>query len=452
MQKRNEKGVALIMVLTAIMILTALWGDFTFDSKLSRIKTTNVMDRSQAKLLAESALELAMTRLRMYKEAFNTWSRNPDAKNMVSIQLLNQIWELPFFYPLPIPPEAGAQVKASIDDFKKSSLLEGEFKLSIQNMSSRLNLNMLRLDILNSIPDMKTNADGIVEQPPVEPDDQQKPPDDKDPTFSVEQQLLNLLTLKITKKKEEDEEFEDKYGALEIPQLVANLKYYMSDKGSIRKQDTPIEMRFPEAEQSFEEAKITPKFGPMASMSELHLIPLWDDEIIDLIKDEFGVFPSVQIDLNKITDSMLRLLIPNISEDDIKLFFEYRDNPENPHYINSLEQFKNYIVTIANLMSDTNFDERFNKFSAQGITFGPAPTLFKVTAEGTYNRATYTIVATVSLPSVQQAPQQPAATQPETPKPTTPNTNDPSKPPTQPAAAAQNTQLQDPRVIEILLN
>jgi general secretion pathway protein K len=450
---KSQAGVALIMVLTSIMILTALWGDFTFDSKISRIKTTNVMDRTQAKFLAESALELGITRLRLYKEAYNMWSKNPDAKNAVNIQLLNQIWELPFMYPLPLPPSAGAQVKASIDDFAKNAILEGEFKLSIQNISSKLNLNSLRVDILTKIPDINpanpgAAANQLSVDDPNHPDHPDNPANQKDPAFSVEQQLINHLTLKFNEKKEEDETFDDRYGSLDPIQLVANLKYYMSDKGANRLQNTPVEQRYPEAEQSFDEAKVSPKFGPLSSFSEMNLIPGWDEEIINLVKDEFGVFPSVQIDLNKLTDSMLRLLIPSMSPDDVKQFFEYRDDPNTPHVFNTLDDFKNYIVRIANLMDETSFDDRFNKFSKQGITFGPAPSLFKLIAEGTFNRATYTIIATISMPALNQTPvpNQPANNNnPNNPTPPTPPQNN------QPAPA-QSAQLQDPRVIEILVN
>ena len=66
---KNESGVALMMIMTAIILLMAIYGEFTFESKISRIKATNVMDRSQAKLLAESGLAMAMTRLKLYKEA-----------------------------------------------------------------------------------------------------------------------------------------------------------------------------------------------------------------------------------------------------------------------------------------------------------------------------------------------------------------------------------------------
>ncbi len=403
----NQSGVALIMVMTSILIMMALWGEFTFESKLSRIKTTNMLDKSQSKLLAESGIELAMTRLKLFKEAYNTWQSNQAAKDSISIQLINQLWEVPFAYPIPTLPNTGAQVKAAIEEFQKDSLLEGEMKVSIQNISNKLNLNMIRLSTLNKPPPPQggalggaggggapgdDNGNGI-------PDDQETLPD---PNFSMEQQFLNYLTKRLREKGEEDEVFRERYGNLDAIQLVANLKYYISDKNPRRQNSTPIDMQMDNSEQLFNDAKITAKHGPMSTFSEIYLIPGWDDTLVELIRGEFDVFPTVMIDLNKLTENMLRLLLPTINDDEVKEFFQYRDNPEDPHFFNKLEDFKNYIVTVANIINENTFDEQFDKLKAQGIQFGAAPTLFRILSEGTMNRSVTTLVATVSMPGQEQ--------------------------------------------------
>ncbi|MFP5458639.1 MAG: hypothetical protein ACLGG7_07895 [Bacteriovoracia bacterium] len=221
---KNESGVALIMVMTALLVLMALWGEFTFESKLSRIKTTNLLDKSQSRLLAESGLELAMIRLKLYKEAYNMWQKNDSAKSSVSIQLLNQLWELPFVYPIPVLPDMGAQVKAAVGEFQKESILEGEMKISVQNVSNKLNLNMIRLSSPKA-----AQAPGGTPPPPVDDD---PPPGGNDPdaNFSMEQQLVNHLTLRMREKGEQDEAFRDRFGSLDPQQLVANLKFYISDR------------------------------------------------------------------------------------------------------------------------------------------------------------------------------------------------------------------------------
>lgn len=407
----NESGVALIMVMTSILILVAMWGDFTFESKVSRIKATNMLDKSQSRMMAESGLEFAMLRLRLYKEAYNARAGNQTIASSVPVQLLNQLWEQPFIYPIPVGKDANASVRDAIATFEKESLLEGEMKISIQNISNKLNLNMIRLSQLDRINRQQTagpdrDGDGVTDDQDPEPDNENVPNQQpaKDPDFSMEQQLLRHLQLKIREKGEEDEDFRDRYGNTDPAQLVANLKFYISDRNPRRANNSQIDVMLDNSEQLFSEAKITPKHGPLSSFSEIYLIPGWDDAIVALISGEFDVFPAVMIDLNKLTANMLKMLIPNINEDEIRDFFKWRDNPEKPQFFNSVDDFKAYIVTQANILSETAFNDLFAKYQAQGIQFGVSPTLFRVLSEGTSNNTSTTLVATVSIPTAPTAP------------------------------------------------
>ncbi|MFP5458640.1 MAG: hypothetical protein ACLGG7_07900 [Bacteriovoracia bacterium] len=204
------------------------------------------------------------------------------------------------------------------------------------------------------------------------------------------------------------------------------------------------------SEQLFAEAKIVPKFGPLASFSEIYLIPGWDDAIVDLVKNEFDVFPVVMIDLNKMTENLLRLLIPSINPDEIREFFVWRDNPEAPQFFNSVDDFKRYIVDIGNVLSEPAFDELFGKYRAQGIQFGAAPTLFRVLSEGTLNRSTTTLVATVAIPT--QAVPPPVAPPPRPPGGSDDENPPPPPPPAGAPGANQSAQLLDPRIIELQVN
>lgn len=398
----NQSGVALILVMTSMLLLMALWGEFTFESKISRIKATNMLDKSQSRLMAESGLELALIRLRLFKEAYNTWQKNEAAKESVSIQLINQLWEVPFMFPIPQGKDMGAQVKAAIDEFQKDTLLEGEMKVTVQNISSKLNLNLIRISTLDRKPPQGGSLGGQAGGGGDDGGSDGGGEEELDQNFSMEAQLVRHLQRRLREKGEEDENFRSRYGNVDPLQLVANIKYYISDKNPRRQNSTQVDMLLDNSEQQFNDAKIAPKFGPMSTFSEIYLIPGWEDELVELIKGEFDVFPVVMIDLNKLTDSMLRLLIPSINDDEVREFFAYRDNPEEPKYFNSLADFKRYIVDVANVLNGSTFDEQFNKLQAQGIQFGAAPTLFRVLSEGVMNRSTTTLVATVSLPAEQQ--------------------------------------------------
>lgn len=430
----NQRGVALIMIMTSMIILMAIYGEFTFDSKISRIKAMNILDRSQAKLLAESGLQMAMARLRLYKEAFNKIQGNQTAKAAVSPQLLNQLWEVPFMFPIPVTANASRAFKDSVEKFQDETLLEGEMKVSVQNISSRLNLNLLRMDMAKTASNPNPNNDDNGTQL-----DQTN--DALANNVSVDQALFYLLKRLVEEKRMTDETFGDRHPDLNYQEMISNLRYYISDYQSLTQDPFAGE-----SEATFLRIPLAPKYGPLSSASELYTIPGWDDELIELIQNEFSVYPTAQIDLNKLTANMLRILIPNMNDDEIKSFFLYRDDPENPKFFNTKQDFKNYIVTQARLMSETDFDARMKMFEDKGITFSSNPNLFKVVSSGTYNRSVYTLVAYVVLPSTADAA--PAAGTPTpAPSPTTPAGNSANN-----NSTNQTGQLLEPRIIEIQIN
>lgn len=448
-----------MMIMTAIILLMAIYGEFTFESKIARIKATNILDRSQAKLLAESGLQLAITRLRLYKEAYNKVQSNPSAKSMVPTQLLNQLWEVPFMYPIPVGANANRAFKDTVDKFTKESLLDGEMKVSIQNISNRMNLNLLRIDMTKYNPDQ--TQDNQDHQSMLNMSDQAIMQD-----VSIDQSLFFLLKRLVEDKREKDEAFDEKYSRVNYQEMVTNLKYYMSDYGSMN-QDPLVR----DAESDFQTAHLTPKFGPMTSASELYAVPGWNDELIELIQNEFSVYPTNQIDFNKLTANMLKILIPNIQENDVREFFLWRDDPVNPKMINSLDDFKKYIMT-ERLMGEQDFDARMKLFQQKGFTFGSNPNLFKVVSEGTYNRSTYALVAYVVLPKQESLTTggatagttagttsgATAGTTSGTTAGTTSGATSGSAGGTTSgttsgaAGGAQNAQLLEPRIIDILIN
>jgi type II secretory pathway component PulK len=440
----NQRGVAIMMIMTAIILLMAIYGEFTFESKIARLKATNILDKSQSKLLAESGLDLAMTRLRLYKEAYNKIQSQPDAQNMVSPQLINQLWEVPFIFPVPIGQGANSSLKNTVEKFMKETLLEGQMKVTIQNVSNRLNLNMLRVDMTKFNPDPNVDdgqdADSLVDMSDLA----------ITKNVSVDQTLVFLLRRLVEEKKEKDEGFANRYANINYQEMITNLKFYMSDFGGM--QQDPLAG---DAEQRFARIPLSPKFGPLGSASELYAIPGWNDELIELIQNEFSVYPNSQIDFNKITSNMLKILFPNLTNDDITDFFTWRDDPEQPKFVNSKNDLKRYFVESARRMSEVDFDERLKLFEQKGFSFGSNPNLFKIVSEGTYNRSTYTLVAYVLLPknepqAAAKCPPGQVGTPPNCRMPAPGEPPPPTTPPTPPSD--HKAQLLEPRIIEIQLN
>lgn len=448
---KNQKGVALIMIMTTIIFLLMIYSEFTFESKISRIKTTNILDKSQAKLMAESGLQMAITRLKLYVEAYNKVQGNETAKSTVSPQLLNQLWEVPFMYPIPVPKEAAAAFKSTVDKFQQESILDGEMRVSIQSISNRINLNQLRLSYLTYNPDSdfdKVNSRLDTSETAILND------------VSVDQSLYYMLKTLADKKKDTDEIFAEKYSRINYQELISNLKFYLSDQGVLAQDPYSAQ-----SSANFQQADITPKYGPLGSSSEIYAIPGWDDELVELVKNEFSFYPTNQIDLNKLSANMLKLLFPSLMENDIEEFFTYKNDPTKVRYFNTTEDLKKYFVSTARNITEDYFNQRIELFAKQGFTFSSNPNLFKIVAEGIYNRSNYTIIAIVSVGSTTSTANTGSSTNPNDPNnpnnpnnPTNPNggtttgTNGGAGSGTGGTATDQKTQLYEPRIIEIQVN
>jgi hypothetical protein len=382
---KNNNGIALMMVLTAITIMMAIMGDFDFETKINKIQIYNKQEKAQAKYNAFAGLMFSMARLRLYKESFNYIEKNENAKNFVKPELLNKIWNIPFAFPLPTTSKMTLEQKTAIVDFSKNSLIQGEMLITIKNVSNLLNLNLLRVGIKSNNQNNGLN------------NNESDPPNnnEEDNEFTIEKQLYKILQNAITREMEKDEEFADMYSDLDIQELLTAIKYFVSERGA--NENDPF---MAQVSNTFLEEEITPKYGPMSSMSEIYLLPKWDDRIVELVKNEFGAHPSLMIDLNKITENMLRILIPEIDDEQIKEFFEYRDDPKNPHFFNSEQDFKNYIVNSARLMTSQDYEERFGNFKKNGLKFGPSPTLFQVISVGKRGRSEFKLVAYVTMPAI----------------------------------------------------
>lgn len=378
---KNEEGIALLMVTTAIVLLSTIMITFSYDANLNKIKTYNIEDRTQAKLVAESGLRFAMVRLRLYKEAFNFLENNTAAKDVANQQVINSLWNFPFAYPIPETSQMNAIQKEAIRDFQESAILDGNMQLTIQNISNRMHLNMLRLSLF-TIND---------------PDYQ--PPTEEELEYSAETQLVRTLNDSIQRESDKDDNFANQYFGKDTQMMANILRYYISDQEALQG-DVGAQTEFDQIEQ-------TPKNAPMSSFSEMYTLPQWDDRLIDIIKNEFTPYGSLMIDLNKLTDKMLRVILPNLDEQDIIDFFEFKNNPETQVYFNTANDFKNYWVNQANIISQSEIDEIFSRFDAQGIKFGPSPSLFKVISVGQKGRATYTLTAIVAIPAQPKAKPQP---------------------------------------------
>lgn len=424
--KNNQHGMAILMVISTIAILTFLLADFTFETKLNKIKIYNFQDREQAKLNAEAGMSLALAKLRLYRQAMNTLETNPSVKEVLKPSLLENVVTQPFVYPLPLPKDASAIQKEAIGKFLDENVIQGQISLSIQAVSGFLNPNNLAV-------------------PVVDPDSQEQQPDpEKAPHAIIEKKFIEMLEKELQDERETNENYDLLYGDADPELLVKELKYVVNKAESL---DDPL---VGNVAAMYSDKEITPRHAPFTSIDELYTLVGWNDALVDLVKDRMTVHSVDVIPLNDMTADQLQLLFPEITPEQSEEFFKWRDGNaelgDEPHPFKDVSEFKDLVVGRLAIASESDYEARIKEFADVGIKLGVAGKLFKVVSKGIYNRAEYEITAWVDLPTA------PEPVKPK-PTPTPPPVEGELQPPPEPSPTATPTpaptQLLEPRVIEV---
>ena len=421
------------MVTTAVAILTVLLAQFTYDTKLNKIRIENQIDKVQAKLNAEAGLHYAMSVLKIYQEAWNKLEDNTSAQAAVSPSDLESIATKPFAVPIPVSGDLNIIQKNAISDFEEDSLIQGTMSVAMSSVTGFLNPNNLRV--------IKTGDD----------DDNNTTPREGDPLKPhqfIEKTFIEMLESTVQEKIETDEDFALKYSNVDPRLLVKELKYYVSGK------DQYDEPEKADIEKNYQNEDAVAKHAAMETTEELYSLAGWDDDLVNVIKDRLSVHNVSVINVNEITINQLKVLFPDLSELQLEEFFKYRDGDEEngtePTTFKNDKEFKEYLTGKLGAVETAEYDKRIKEFADAQIIIGTGGKLFKVESLGTYGNSTYTITAFIDLPVKPQPPSQ--STQAQEPVDGQEPVDDP---PENPEGGAQDpktdskTYLLRPRVVEL---
>jgi hypothetical protein len=434
----NQKGVAILMVLTSVAILALVLAEFSFDTTVHSLKVYNQQDQYQARLNAEAGLNMSMARLRMYQEGRNLLEKNESLKGVIQPSQIESILLQPFMYPIQLPPRSGALQRSALADFEKEVLFRGELLVTIRQVSGFLNPNNMRISSTAQRTD--DNDDDLDDLTGAE---RAK----KNPGLFVEEKLVETLTRLIEDKRVEDALFDTKFGNLDIELLIKEIKYYVSDPERFE------DVERGEIEARFLALDLVPKHAPLSSIDELYLLPSWDDELIDMFKVYLTVHEPGIIAVNELTEDQLKILFPDITPIQIEEFYKYRlGDPEQeiePKEFKSPEDFKNVVTSILGIIGEADYDERVKEFEAAGLKIGVAGILFEITSEGKMGRASVKIVAYVDLPIKPEVWTPPAGANPN-PNPDQDANLDLDVDPNAPAPGGGGDSENKPQIVELL--
>ena len=396
MKNHANSGIAIMMVTSAVAILSVLLADFTFDTKLNKIRVENSVDTFQAKMNAEAGVKFALAKLKIYKEAWNLLESNESLKGSISPNDAEQVVTQPFIYPIPLGASANIIQRNALAEFEKNNLLVGGLSVSMTALTGFINPNTLRV--------LKEAKKDDQERDPYREEDEEKETP-KTPYEFMEKTFIETLKKSLEEKIEEDEEFATLYSNVNVELLVKEVKYYVSDKNSYEEAEKA------DIEKLYQEKDLTAKHAPMTSIDEMYQLAGWDDNLINLIKDRLSIHQVSVINVNELTANQLKVLFPEITKFQLEEFFKYRDgDPEletEPNEFKSGDDFKSLIVGQLAVLDSSDYDKRINEFKNAKIYLGVAGKVFEVVSKGTFANSSYQITAYIDLPIKPEALEKP---------------------------------------------
>lgn len=158
--KRNEKGVALLMVMIALLVFTVVTVEFVYSTRVHYMTALNLRDRLQSEYLARSGIQISLLVLRFQKQLDQVQSKVDGVTLVAQGPLYKQIPVdtrllklVASGAALPRPDGEEASVTALSSDIGMSEVekrklanfldIPGDFFANIDDESGKINLNAL---------------------------------------------------------------------------------------------------------------------------------------------------------------------------------------------------------------------------------------------------------------------------------------------------------------------
>jgi type II secretory pathway component PulK len=384
----DESGIALFMVVAAMTILSVVVTEFTYVAQVNARSSVDSSDQNKAHYLAKTGLKISLLRLRAYKQ-LKSFGGKGSQLPQIPRSILDQVWGFPFFYPIPgNVPGLTVVMKDEIEKFTEESNLPGHFSATIESETSKVGINSMLAAMAPAPLPVASPSPGATPSPT---------PSGKPLGFEVEEARIgvkDLIKQLIEERFKKDADFAAEYRDLDVEELFDNLLGWLDftyqPKNSSGKQVVPY------------------KRGPLYSLSELHMIHPIDDDLYNLLAQNFTPFITPGINVNKIEEPMLRALLVGITDEEVEDFFKDRDSTETDGTFKKAEDFFKYVEShVGAFKSSTTLDDLKTRLTKQGIQILTDAEIFKITVVAEVNKATRILEAWVLLEAKEEAAQTP---------------------------------------------
>jgi type II secretory pathway component PulK len=386
-KKCNQSGVAMLMALVTLTVLGILIAQLVYETEVYHRIVYNTVDELRAKNLAKSALKIGLLQVHAANKA------KKKAKNMggaVSSELLDKIWQTPVILPAPTLPGMAEADKKSVEAFNQSLGFNGRMSVNTYGESNKLNLNSLVwLGSAEEKSDSTSGSTGSTSGSTTAPNPKQLSPEELKKTLEESRKFITETIAQIIEnKKREDDNFEERYSNLKAETLVQNLLAWIDPETTTDGEGRPKDEYY----QRLQPKSFGVKNGPLQSITELHMVKGFDDQIVKLLEGSFTALTTAGININKISATLLQSLLPELSPVDIEKLLERRTDESLGGPFKNADDF----WQAANRYG--NIQEAKDRFAKNRLTITTEETAYRVVVESNSGNASKTWVAQIGPP------------------------------------------------------
>jgi general secretion pathway protein K len=343
---KNQRGMALMLAIACMVMITFIAMEVIYDSRVEYDVNSQTLNRLKAFYAAKSGMQLSLLRIKTYQQVQTQYGSMLGS----NAKMLDQIWQFPMAWPLPIPAELNAMDKDAFKKLTKESTMDAAYMTTIEDEGSKIDLNDL-------VSPSKTLAK------------------------ITRQQILNIFE----QKKLEDEVFMRAHSNVRFDELVNSMIDWMSYKSG---SDNGGDKRSAYGDLNAETGTdYFPPNRPFRTIAELHMIPGMLDYFFDLLAPRVTLNGMKGINPNLATKDVLKSLDPGMTDEVVNAIVKRRDDKDEGGPFKDAQDFWGFVQNKGIRMQGTPED--------MPLVFDAIMT-FKIRSNGEFGGAAREIVVIVA--------------------------------------------------------
>ncbi len=290
------------MATACIMMISYFALELSYDSNVEYEVNSKSLNRLKSYYAAKSAVQLSLLRIKIYQQAQSKFGQQLGGNSA----MLDQIWQFPFAWPLPLPPDLNAVDKDSFSTLTKESIMDASYIVTIEDEGSKIDLN----DLVSSSKSLRETA---------------------------QKQLLAIFQQKM----KEDEAFGREFANFRFDELINSIADWMSAKSQSANGGDKRQ-----AYQQLNADSQTTEYPPnraFRTLGELHMVPGMTDKIFNLLEPRITIYGMKGINPNLASKEVLLTLDAGMTEEAVSEVLKRRGDPQEGGPFKSEDDFWQFV-------------------------------------------------------------------------------------------------------------